>query len=137
MFSVKFTCVQANHHIICIEEPPAGLSALDAARAQLGSDIRTVAPPLGFYKYEIACSLTEEQARRATNQFGKQWSTCVRVLRGAFNNCVIHTWNRLQSNPTCATLDYNIDRDTIVEAWLDAGAPNLWVPPQEEPTEAE
>jgi hypothetical protein len=137
MFTVKFVGLNANSHVVCIQEPPAGLSALDAARAQLGSDILTVEPPLGFYKYEVTCSLTEEQARQAPHQFSNHWGACVRVLQGAFNNCVLYAWNRLQSDSTCAMLSYDVDRDTIVEAWLEAGAPTDWVPPQEETTEAE
>jgi hypothetical protein len=131
MFTVKFSCVQASKHVIEIIHPPAGLQALDAARAALGPDIVRVEHPQGFYYYDVVCDLTEAQARLAPHQFAGHWDATVKVLPGALNGCVIYKWRRHPRIATCATLDYEIDRAAAVEGWLAAGAPSEWIPPKE------
>jgi hypothetical protein len=136
MFTVKFTCTQASQHVIAITEPPAGLRALDAARTELGPEIVRVEHPLGFYRWDVVCDLSEEQARRASHQFGEKWGACVRALPGALNGCVIYRWKRHPHVANYAVLEYDIDYAAAVEGWLEAGAPTEWLPPKEAEAEA-
>jgi hypothetical protein len=129
MFKVTFCCISAGKHVISISNPPAGLKAIDTARAELGPDIVKVRLQGGYYEYEVMCDVTEAQARRAPHQFGEKWGACVRVLPGALNGCVVYRWQRSPHVDTIAVMSPIIDREAIVEGWLSAGAPTEWVPP--------
>jgi len=136
MFRVAFHCASCCDYVINIDTPPAGLRALDAARAALGPDIARVERPLGFYQFDITCDVTEAQARRAAHLFADSFGASVCARKGALNGCVRYRWRRHRDDASLAVLEYEIDRQAAVEDWLAAGAPSEWLPPEEGPAEA-
>jgi hypothetical protein len=136
MFSVVFRGEHGNMHVVSIERPPAGLRALDGARAQLGPQVTHIEEPLGYYKYELACSVSETQARRAcsaSGAFGYDFGVSVVVPRAALNTYVLVRWRPLSTSETIAACDYGIDARQLVEDWINDGAPLEWTPDGYEP----
>jgi hypothetical protein len=116
---------------VSIDKPPAGLRALDGARAQLGPQIKYIAEPLGFYRFEVRCDVSEEQARRAcsvSGVFGYTFKAEVVVPPATLNQYVRVNWRPLPDNETIAACDYDIDAAQLVEDWIAAGAPLKWEP---------
>jgi hypothetical protein len=144
MFKVTFITTTSFGYVVSIDNPPAGLRALDGARAQLGPQIACVSEPLGFFRYEIQCNVTESQARKAcsaSGAFGYAFGASVVVPREALNQYVRVNWRPLPDAANIAACDYSIDAAQLVEDWLAAGAPLEWTPdgyePSASPEEAE
>jgi hypothetical protein len=131
MFSVMFRGSSCCDYVVEIADAPAGLRALDGARAQLGPQIAHIAEPLGCYRFEVCCAVSEEQARRAcsaSGAFGYAFKAEVVVPRAALNRYVLVNWRPLPDNETLAACDYDIDAAQLVEDWLAAGAQAEWTP---------
>jgi hypothetical protein len=130
MFIVTFRSQHIDQYVIRFSSPD-GLRALDEARAKLGPAIEYVTHPFaGFYRFEVCCDVTDEQARRAffaSGVFGESCQETVIVPPESLTRYVgveYKLWGE-----TAADCDYSLDAERLVEDWIAAGAPLKWEPP--------
>ena len=137
-FKVRF--VHGSKHVVYKKGRTLGLRDVDRIRHELGvpelSLERIDNNVWTYYKYEVAVPLTEEQARQANGGFLCSDTVRVQVPERSLTKYVIECIRSEKNKETGEIekvwIEYNVDRNTLLNDWLAAGAPEEWDPSDED-----